>query len=62
MSYKVYVYAFMVLASTFALSGINFNSLFKQNKVFESRIFIIILVLSFSYLASSFIINFIELS
>lgn len=62
MSYKVYVYAFMLLASTFAVSGINFNDLFKKNKVFESRILVMMIVLSLSYLASRFIIDFIELT
>lgn len=62
MNYKVYIYAFMVLVSVFALSGINFNELFKKNKYFEARVFVVLLILSLSYLASQFIICFIEAS
>lgn len=60
--YKLYIYIIITLASTFALSGINFNNFFKKSKIIESRIFIILLVLSLSYLTTNFIIDFIEVS
>jgi len=62
MSYKVYIYALMLLVSVFAISGINFNELFKKNKYFESRVFVMLFVLGISYLASQYIISFIELT
>lgn len=62
MSYKVYVYALMLLASVFAVSGINFEGLVKRNRVYESKTLVVLLILSLTYLSSSFIINFLELT
>ncbi|MBE6148795.1 MAG: DUF1146 domain-containing protein [Firmicutes bacterium] len=62
MSYKVYVYALMLLASVFAISGINFDGIIKRSKIFEARILVLLLIISLAYLSSSFIINFIELT
>ncbi|MBQ6840893.1 MAG: DUF1146 domain-containing protein [Bacilli bacterium] len=61
MSYKVYVYAFMLLASTFALSGINFENVFKRNRIWEARVLVMLLIAALTYLSSRFIISFIEL-
>lgn len=60
MNYRIYIYTFMLLVTAFALSGINFDNLFKKNHIIESRIIVLLIVLSISYLASQFIINFIE--
>lgn len=62
MNYKTYIYIISVLLSTFAISGINFNNLFRKNKVFEARTFIILIVLGLGYLVGTFIITFIECS
>lgn len=62
MSYKVFIYAFMLLTTIFSLSGINYTSFFKKNHAFEAKIFVILIALSISFLASEFIINFIELT
>lgn len=61
MSYKVYIYAFMLFASTFAVSGINFENIIRKNKVWESRILAALFIGALTYLASNFIISFIEL-
>ena len=60
MSYKVYIYALMLLITAFAFSGINFNNFFKANHKLEANIFMIIMIMAFSFLASQFIIFFIE--
>ena len=60
MNYKLLIYAFMLLATVFALSGINYTGLFKTNHKIEARILIILIAMSISYLASQFIITFIE--
>ena len=62
MSYKVYVYALMLLASVFGVSGINFEGLVKRNRVYEAKVLVVLLILSLTYLSSSFIINFLELT
>lgn len=62
MNFKTYIYIVSVLLSTFAVSGINFNNLFRKNKVFEARVLIVFLVLALGYLVGSFVITFIECS
>lgn len=62
MNFRTYIYIVSVLLSTFAISGINFNNLFRKNKVIEARIFVILLVLALGYLVGSFVITFIECS
>lgn len=61
MSYKVYIYAFMLFASTFAISGINFENIIRKNKIWEVRILVALLIGALTYLTSNFIISFIEL-
>lgn len=62
MNYKTYIYIVSVLLSTFAISGINFNNLFRKNKVFEARTLVVLLVLALGYLVGTFVITFIECS
>lgn len=61
-NYKIFIYIVVTLATAFALSGINFNNLFKKERIVEAKIFIILITLSLSYLATNFIINFLEIS
>ncbi len=60
MSYKIYIYAFMLLTTIFALSGINYTGFFKTNHKIEAKVLIVLIAMSISYLASQFIISFIE--
>ena len=62
MNYKTYIYIVSVLLSTFAISGINFNNMFRKNKVIEARVLVVLLVLALGYLVGSFVITFIECS
>ena len=60
MDYKIFVYAISLFISVFAFSGINFNNFFRTNHRLEARIFVMLLIISVSYLVSEFIINFVE--
>lgn len=62
MYYKILIYMLVVLATTFAVSGLNVNRYFKQNRVWEARIFTAFLIIAISQLVVSFIINFLEAS
>ena len=59
MNYKIIVYAIMILLSTFIVSGLNINSIFKKNKKIEANLFIISLIIIMSYLLTNFIYDFI---
>ena len=60
MNYKIYIYAFMLFVTIFALSGINYTGLFKKNHIIEAKVLIVLIAMGLSYLAASYIISFIE--
>lgn len=62
MSYQIYIYVISLFLCAYAISGINFESIIRKNKVIEAKCLMMILCLSFSYLVANFIINFIQFS
>jgi len=61
MNYKIYIYAIMLLVTAFSLSGVNFTGVFKKNHEIEAKIMVVLIAMSISFLASSYIINFLNL-
>ncbi len=62
MNYKAYIYIITLLMSMYALSGINFDRFIKTNKAIETRLLVVLLGLSISYLVTNFITDFITVS
>jgi len=62
MNYKVYLYVINVLLATYALSGINFDKLMKNNHHIEARIMVILLSFILGYLITNFIVDFLAVS
>ena len=62
MNYKIYIYVISMFISAYALTGVNFDAFIKKGKIVETKILLMVLGMSLSYLVSNFIINFIELS
>lgn len=62
MNFRTYIYIVSILLSTFAVSGINFDNVFRKNKVIEARVLVVLLVLALGYLVGTFVITFIECS
>lgn len=60
MSIKILVYGIMLLTSTFAVSGIKINNIFKTNHIWEARIFTALLIMSITYLSGSLILQIID--
>ncbi len=60
MDYKIYIYVVSIFISAFAISGINFNNVFRKNRVVEARIFVLLLSLALGYLVGSLVISFIN--
>ena len=56
--YNFLIYLLVLAIVIWAMEGVNINSIFKKNRTYQARVFYIIVVLSLSYLASSFIISF----
>ena len=62
MNYKVYIYVVFVLLTAFALSAINFEKFIKKNKIWETRILVMILSFIGGYLLTNFLVDFLEFS
>ena len=62
MNIKVCLYILTTLLSVYVLSGINFNKIWKKDRILEARLFVITLSLIMSYLLTNFIVDFITSS
>ena len=56
------VYIICILTSVFSLSGINFSNFFKKDRVWEARIFIVLISLALGYLVGSLLIALININ
>ena len=61
MNFKIIIYGVSMLASVFAVSGINFEKFVKSRSVWETRVLSIMMILGLSYLVANFFISFISL-
>lgn len=62
MNYKLIIYFINIMLCIFALSGINFEKFIKKNRIWETRVLVMILSFVLAYLLTGFIIDFIESS
>ena len=58
--FNILLYIIVFAIVIWSLDGLNLNHLFKQNRLLEARVFYILLAFSLTYLASSFILNFLN--
>lgn len=58
--YNLILYIIVLAIVIWAMDSVNLNRLFKQNHVYQARVFYIILVFSLTYLSSNFIISFLN--
>lgn len=56
---KFILYLVVIPLVLFAMDGININTIFKKNKVYQARIFYVLLVFGLSYLIVNFLYDFI---
>ena len=56
---KFILYLIVIPLVLFAMDGININTIFKKNKIYQARIFYILLVFGLSYLIVNFLYDFI---
>ena len=62
MDYRIYIYVISLFISAYAVTGINFESFIRKNRVREAKVLSMILCLSLAYLLANFIISFIQYS
>ena len=58
---KFALYILSAIVVVFSLDAVNINAIFKKNKVFQARVFYLILIFIFTYLLASFLYDFIYL-
>ena len=56
--YNFLIYLIMLIIVIWSMEGLNINSIFKKNRIYQARVFYILIVLSLTYMSSSFIISF----
>lgn len=52
---KLFLYIIVIPLVIFCMDSINISGIFKKNKVYQARVFYILLVFSLSYLVCNFI-------
>ena len=52
---KLIIYIFVIPLVIFAMDSININYIFKKNKIYQARLFYILLVFGLSYLICNFL-------
>ena len=56
--FNLLLYSIILVIVIWAMDGININFIFKKNRIYQARIFYIIIVFSLTYLVTNFIIEF----
>lgn len=58
MKVKLIVYLIVTILVIIGLDSININNIFKKNKVFQARLFYLLLITALVYLVTNFIFEF----
>ena len=56
---KLIMYIFVIPLVIFAMDSININGIFKKNKIYQARLFYILIVFGLSYLICNFLYDMI---
>lgn len=58
--YNLLLYSIILVITIWAMDAININFIFKKNRIYQARVFYIMIIFSITYLVSNFIIDFIN--
>ena len=58
--YNLLLYSIVLVIVIWTMDGININHIFKQNRIYQARVFYIMIVFSLTYLVTNFLIDFIN--
>ena len=56
---KLIIYIFVIPLVIFAMDSININRIFKKNRIYQARLFYILIVFGLSYLICNFLYDLI---
>ena len=57
--FKLIIYIFVIPLVIFAMDSININGIFKKNRIYQARLFYILIVFGLSYLICNFLYDLI---
>ena len=58
--YNLLLYSIVFAVIVWVMDGININFIFKKNRVYQARMFYIIIIISLTYLVTNFMIDFLN--
>ena len=58
--YNFLLYIIIMILVIWTMDGININFIFKKNRIYQARVFYIMIVLSLTYLITNFLIQFLN--
>lgn len=58
--YNFLIYLLVLAIVIWSLESININTIFKKNRLYQAKVFYIIIVFSLTYLSANFIIEFLS--
>ncbi|MDD6094023.1 MAG: DUF1146 family protein [bacterium] len=58
--YNLLLYSIVLVIVIWAMEGVNINTIFKKNRMYQARVMYILIVLSLTYLSSNFILDFLN--
>lgn len=58
--YNLLLYSIVLVIVIWTMDGININHIFKQNRIYQARVFYIMLIFSITYLVTNFLIDFLN--
>ena len=58
--YNLLLYSIVFAVIVWVMDGININFIFKKNKIYQARMFYIIIIISLTYLVTNFMIDFLN--
>ncbi len=58
--YNLLLYVIVLILVIWAIDSININHIFKKNRIYQARIFYIMIILSLTYLVTNFLIEFLN--
>ena len=58
--YNLLLYSIILVLVIWTMDGININFIFKKNRIYQARVFYIMIVFSITYLVTNFLLDFIN--
>ena len=58
--YNLLLYSIVLVIVIWTMDGLNINHIFKTNRIYQARVFYIMIIFGLTYLVTNFIIDFIN--